>query len=110
VVRFNADGSLDTTFDGDGMVTGTFLTAGHDVALQPDGKLVVGGRVDDVFPGASHRGNFAVARFNPDGSLDPTFDGDGVAVTVSPTGGHAVGYGLALDAAGRIVSWATCTW
>ena len=61
LVRYNADGSLDTTFDGDGQVftTGAIADA---AAIQTDGKILVGG--------ASSDGYFAVFRYNADGSLD----------------------------------------
>ena len=93
LARYNTDGSLDTTF-GNGASTvigkvrliagGGRLTLSHDetvpdvhrgengqrVAVQSDGKIVVSGAVD---------GMITVFRFNPDGSLDTTFDGDGLA-------------------------------
>jgi uncharacterized delta-60 repeat protein len=75
VMRFNLDGTLDTTFDGDGRVQtviGTNGTSAAAVAQQADGKLVVVGRER-----SSASDYFAAARYNPDGSLDPTFDGDG---------------------------------
>src|SRR5687768_8915063 len=70
LVRLHPDGSLDTSFDGDGKVFTTFgaIEAGRSVALHADGKIVVGGTAN---------GNFALARYNADGSLDTTFDGDG---------------------------------
>jgi uncharacterized delta-60 repeat protein len=75
VVRYNTDGSLDMSFDGDGKVTTDF--AGRtdlavDVKIQADGKIVVVGGSGEYF---------ALARYNPDGSLDTTFDGDGKVLT-----------------------------
>jgi uncharacterized delta-60 repeat protein len=82
VVRYNTDGSLDTTFDGDGIVRTDFSawTENDDdycrgLAIQPDGKIIVGGR-SFVTPTTYA---LAVIRYNPDGSLDTTFDGDGKA-------------------------------
>jgi uncharacterized delta-60 repeat protein len=77
VVRYNTDGSLDTTFSGDGKATftplNTFMSA-HDVAIQPDGKIVgVGRRMGGDVNAA------IVVRFNTDGSLDTSFDSDGSA-------------------------------
>jgi uncharacterized delta-60 repeat protein len=82
LARYNADGSLDDTFGGDGQVT-TNLSARPDaataVAIQSDAKIVAAGSAngrnfnDDQF--------FALARYNPDGTLDSTFDGDGTTVT-----------------------------
>jgi uncharacterized delta-60 repeat protein len=74
IARLNPNGSLDTTFSGDGkQVTnlggndfGTTLT------IQTDGKIVVAGR-----RGASTVSLIALARYNADGSLDTTFNGTG---------------------------------
>lgn len=77
IVRYNANGSLDTSFDSDGIVTkqlgNTTISVGRAVALQPDGKIVVAGRFFTF--------NWYVARFNADGTLDNTFDGDGRVIT-----------------------------
>ena len=71
-------GDLDPAFDGDGMrVLATAGIVGHDVAVQPDGKIVVAGSSLNGSP-AQYDG-FMVWRLNPDGSLDETFDGDGTA-------------------------------
>jgi len=81
VARYNADGTLDTTFGHGGIVT-TAVGAGIDeatsVALQRDGKIIVAG---GARTGVSGR-EFAVVRYNIDGSLDTSFDGDGRATTV----------------------------
>lgn len=78
LARFNPDGGLDASFDGDGKVT-TDFGGGHDearaVALQTDGKIVAGGY--SIVSG----GKSTLARYNPDGTLDTTFDGDGKVVT-----------------------------
>jgi uncharacterized delta-60 repeat protein len=74
VVRFNADGTPDTTFgDGDGYITENFGSA-CSVALQPsDGKIVISGRAQN--------GNLLVARFDPDGTLDTSeFAPDGTPI------------------------------
>jgi uncharacterized delta-60 repeat protein len=101
VARFNVDGSLDTSFSGDGMVT-TFFSAGDDVgsgiALQSDGKIVVLGTSDD----GSGTSEFAMARFNVDGSLDTFFNGDGM-VTASFLAGNDVGSGIVVQSDGKIV-------
>ena len=82
VARFNFDGSLDRTFGPD--QTGIALTHLGDgssqasaVAIQPDGKIVVVGntRIDDLL---GQHDEFAIARYNPNGTLDKTFDGDGM--------------------------------
>ena len=73
VARLHPDGSRDTSFDVDGAATVDFGGQEHTraAALQPDGKLVVAGT-------STLQGNpSVVARLNPDGRLDPTFDDGG---------------------------------
>ena len=76
VARYNTDGSLDNSFDMDGMVTTTVGTAddfGNALCIQPDGKILVAGI--GVISGMDQ---FIVIRYNTDGSLDNTFDTDGI--------------------------------
>ena len=76
LARYNPNGSLDTSFSGDGKQTTDFggSDAANGVALQGDGKIVAVGR------GAAATGDdFALARYNPNGSLDTSFSGDGRA-------------------------------
>jgi uncharacterized delta-60 repeat protein len=79
VARYSVDGSPDPTFDGDGRVV-TEFGGGDDLAyaltLQTDSKIVV---VGWTFNGVNN--DFALARYNPNGSLDSTFDGDGRVIT-----------------------------
>ncbi|MCW2973815.1 MAG: hypothetical protein JWN72_2088 [Thermoleophilia bacterium] len=99
LARYNVDGSLDTTFDGDGKVTTNFPYGSSiwSLMVQPDGKILAGG-IGDV--GAWN--DFAVVRYNTNGSLDTTFDGDGIATT--PFGSASDdAYALALQPDGRIV-------
>ena len=80
VTRYNTDGTLDATFDGDGKVTTDFNNksdAAFAVALQSDGRIVVVG----VSGTTNSDKDFTIARYNTDGSLDSSFDGDGRAVT-----------------------------
>ena len=79
VVRYNADGSLDTTFSDDGIQTtdlGFHDDVGNAIKVQPDGKIVVAGST-----GSASVQNFALVRYNADGSLDTTFSGDGLVST-----------------------------
>jgi uncharacterized delta-60 repeat protein len=104
VARYNADGSLDATFapggaDGDGRVSfglGGVSAAALDVAVQPDQKLVVSGSSSPT-PGA---GAFALARLNPDGTLDNTF---GTGGTITTAHGLTAAYAVALAPGGKIV-------
>src|SRR4051794_30517214 len=73
-----APGDLDASFSGDGVQTTDFsgeYDAVRGVAVQPDGKIVVAGRTGDNDP------DFAVARYNTDGSLDTSFSADGKQTT-----------------------------
>ncbi len=85
LARYNPNGSLDPTFSGDGKQRTSFggrYTEAHGVALQPDGKIVVVGRTCILEPsGDCSAFNFAVARYNPNGSLDTSFSGDGRQTT-----------------------------
>ena len=101
VVRYNSDGSLDTSFNGTGKVT-TPIGSSHDyayaVAIQGDGKIVVAG---DSY-NSSLNFDFAVVRYNSDGSLDTSFNGTGKVTT--PIGsGSDYGYTMAIQADGKIV-------
>ena len=73
----NLNGSLDTTFSGDGKQITDF--GGDDfsssVALQTDGRIIVAGSKN-----TATLGYFALARYNPGGSLDTTFAGTGKKV------------------------------
>jgi uncharacterized delta-60 repeat protein len=101
VARFNEDGSLDAAFGSAGKVTtdveGT-LDLGSALALQADGKIVV---VGSTGAGAASR-DIAVARYDTDGTLDPTF-GIGGTVTTDIVGAVDFGFAVAIQADGRIV-------
>jgi uncharacterized delta-60 repeat protein len=78
VSRYNADGSLDAGFGTGGRVSTVFPSDGYGtstraVALQPDGKIVAAGITDN------NHGDFALARYNSDGSSD-----DGTAADSTP--------------------------
>jgi uncharacterized delta-60 repeat protein len=76
VVRYNSNGSLDTSFGDGGIVTTIFPEGSYafDVALQADGKIIAVGTVFVAFdPGESSNTDFALARYNPDGTPDAAF-------------------------------------
>src|SRR3989442_1603022 len=79
VVRYNSDGSLDTSFNGTVMVitsVGNSGSGASDLAIQADGKIVVAG--DSLAAADNWRtADFAIVRYNPDGSLDTSFGGTG---------------------------------
>ena len=103
VARYNPDGSLDASFDGDGRVT-TALDQNQDRAfalvILSDGRIVVRGYSADF----NLKQKAALVRYQPDGSLDLTFDGDGKVVTTLSPGNdriHALAiYGEQIFAAG----------
>src|SRR5205823_305603 len=77
VLRYNPDGTLDSGFGESGKVTseiGRTSDTANSVALQSDGKIVVAG-----YAGAPGNNDFAVARYNANGSLDTSFNGTGKA-------------------------------
>lgn len=99
-VRTDANGTLDPGFDGDGTVV-IPLSADQDLAIdaivQPDGRILISGHT--LLNGDYE---FALVRLNTDGSLDSTFDGDGIRTTVVGLG-NALGQRIALQPDGKIV-------
>lgn len=89
VARYNPNGSRDTTFNGTGVVQTNFgfsLAEAAGVTLQSDGKLVVGGHVTTV-TGSNAASDFAVARYNTNGTADTSFNGGTSNVRVIDFGG-----------------------
>jgi VCBS repeat-containing protein len=78
MARYNSDGSLDTSLDGDGFVITDF--GGNDIAssivLQPDGRLVIAGSTE-----SDPKYQFALARYDVGGTFtyDPNGKFDGLA-------------------------------
>ena len=110
VARFHSNGSLDTSFSGDGWLTDAFDKQVRDewanaVAVQADGKIVVGG---SAYRAATHQ-DWVAVRYTASGALDSTFGTGGKAwVDFGPEAGAAwtpeTRYGdLALAPDGRIV-------
>ena len=101
VVRYTADGSLDPSFGAGGAVTTPFgpgVASASALVLAPDGRIVAAGR------GGS---DFALARYDPNGSLDTTF-GDGGKVTTAFADAHEAGVAeIALQPDGKIVAAGT---
>ncbi len=100
VVRYKPDGTLDNSFSEDG-ITSTDFNAGNDVArcvkIQPDGRIVVAG-----YSYNASGYDFAVARYNSDGTSDYSFSSDG-RVTVNILGKNDYAYSLAIQNDGKIV-------
>ncbi|HEV2905948.1 MAG TPA: hypothetical protein VGZ50_01310, partial [Actinomycetota bacterium] len=99
LARYTTNGSLDTTFDGDGKLTTDIgvSDSAAAVALQGDGKIVAAGSAS-----MSGDGEFALARYNTNGSLDTTFGGDGRVTT--DFGGLDTARGIAIRGDRRLVA------
>lgn len=99
-----ADGDFDLTFDGDGRVitdVNGITDIAQEIAVQPDGKIVAVGLTNTPL-------DFVVVRYNPDGSLDTSFDGDGKATTSLSAQGDGA-YAVAIQPDGKIVVAGYCT-
>jgi uncharacterized delta-60 repeat protein len=97
LARYNGDGSLDSTFGSGGKVrihlSGTSFDEANAVALEPNGKIIVGGSFDN---------GFLLARFDRNGSLDPSFGSGGKVLTdLGPNPGQ--GFAVAVAPSGKIV-------
>jgi uncharacterized delta-60 repeat protein len=104
LARYHADGSLDLSFGSGGKVI-TDVQGGdegaEDVAIQPDGKIVVAGHNDSPFTLTG--GVFVIARYLPNGSLDPAF-GSGGIVRTSFSSSSVAALAIALQPDGKIVA------
>ena len=100
LVRYTVNGTLDTTFDGDGIAAVAFGSGdlADSLALQPDGKIVVAG---GSFDGEEFKS--ALARLNPDGALDTTFGRNGRVITDAVPGAEEI-QKIQLESGGRIVA------
>jgi uncharacterized delta-60 repeat protein len=104
VVRLNTDGSFDASFDGDGFVLTDFLGTSDEafsVFVLPDGKILAGG-----VSNAGILQDFALARYNPDGSLDNTFGNEGKVIT-DINGGYDNIIEIARQSDGKIIAAGT---
>jgi uncharacterized delta-60 repeat protein/uncharacterized repeat protein (TIGR01451 family) len=102
VVRFSANGSLDTTFGSGGQVITDFFgdsDVARAVVVQPDGRIIVA--VGDTSSGSSTTRNFLVARYDTDGSLDLTFGSGGFAE--ADFGPHDSATEVAVQGDGKII-------
>jgi uncharacterized delta-60 repeat protein len=98
VVRYNTDGTLDNSFDSDGILTSDLNSGSDDfvakVLVQSDGKILLAGT-------SGSGGDFAVVRYNSNGSLDLSFSTDGKVTT--DLGGNENGRNIAIQGDGKIV-------
>jgi uncharacterized delta-60 repeat protein len=103
ILQHNPDGSLDTTFDGDGIAI-TDFHGGRDEALglarQADGKLVAAGMITDPIAGST---DFGLVRYNTNGSVDTSFGSSGI-VTTDFAGGTDLALDVVVQSDGKIVA------
>ena len=97
LARYRSDGTLDTSFGDGGTVLTKFGVSGEGraIVLQPDHKIVVAG---------TNGGGFALARYDSDGSLDPSFGKGGKVATLLPGEAPGRAYAVALQPDGKIVA------
>ena len=102
IARYNSNGTLDATFGTNGKVTTAFSNTNdfaYALAVQSDGRIVAAGVTDN---GPNTPGDFAVVRYNADGSLDESF-GDKGKVTTDFFGGDDSAHALKIQSDGRII-------
>jgi uncharacterized delta-60 repeat protein len=111
LLRFRPNGTPDDSFGGDGRVSSDFGSIdefAYGIAIDRRGRIVAAGV-------GSATGRFLVARYQPTGSLDPSFSGDGFTTTGFPGAGESGGaratpirfslaFGVTIDRRGRIVA------
>ena len=105
-VRYNANGTLDTSFGSGGKIItpiGTSFDTATALALQTDGKIVVAGY---CFTGTNI--DFCALRYNTDGTLDPSFGSGGTVITAVGTGDDEA-TGVAMQPDGKLVLSGYCT-
>ncbi len=104
VMRVGPDGTLDPSFGGDGIVFTNFINEAFDrstaVMIQPDGRIVVSGTTQE--PGGIGQ-RFSIARYDADGSLDNSFNGNGRNIIYSGAVNWG-GTGIAMQSNGRLVA------
>ena len=101
VMRLNANGSLDTTFNGTGILVVTFQNVNESanaVVIQPDGKIVIGGFLNNTT-----KNDFLLMRFNSNGFLDTTFGNSGLVITSVSAGNNSIKT-MALQSDGKILA------
>lgn len=101
LIRFNNDGSVDSTFESDGIASPSISgsQSGNALSLQPDGKILVAGA-------SKNQGSYdeiCIVRYTPDGYLDTTFSGDGIILQDLGPGGEEGAWSVALQQDEKIV-------
>jgi uncharacterized delta-60 repeat protein len=103
LARYNADGNLDASFGIGGETSVPFADSATEQAnamvLTPDNKIIVAGAAFKTFATPP---DFALRRYNSDGSIDNDF-GSGSAVTTDVTGGTDIAQAVAIQSDGKVV-------
>lgn len=102
LIRYTSNGILDTSFNSIGYVSTSvtgFYDQPHDLVIQPDGKLIIGGLVGFDF---GLLGDFGMVRYHPNGTLDTTFGTFGVVIT-DFANSLDMGWALTLQPDGKII-------
>lgn len=107
LARYGSDGALDESFGDGGVATMPLrpLSADimHGVVIEPDGAIVASGVTFDDAVTVGPNGDFMLARFNPQGRLDPSFGVGGVTVTDFGRGTYDEPYAMVRQDDGRII-------
>ncbi|MBN3924983.1 DUF4347 domain-containing protein [Nostoc sp. NMS4] len=105
LARYNSNGSLDTSFGNGGRVLtpiGASFDTANTIAIQSDGKIVVAGYAWSVWNG-SNQEDFAIARYNANGSLDTSFGNGGKVIAPVSFSTNDRATSLTIQSNGKIV-------
>jgi len=106
VLRYNANGTLDTSWSGTGTVItpmGAFEDGAFAIAVQPDGKVLVAGTCQSAYR------VFCAVRYNANGSLDPGWNGTGKVMTqIAGNNGSSNATAMALQPDGKVLLAGYC--
>lgn len=105
VVRYEPNGTLDTSFDWDGKVFTSFDSSNDEIAVflrQPDNKLIAIGTKRNAPANQNGTKDIALSRYNSDGSLDNSFGTSGKVVSVFGTNYNAVSHAI-IQPDGKII-------
>ena len=104
VLRYNSDGTLDTTFGTNGVVIydGIGVDIAYGVSVQPDGKIVVTGSTSEAYPRIAFTDTL-ILRYNSDGTLDNTFGSNGIVTYDNVDYDQETGKAIKIQPDGKIV-------
>jgi uncharacterized delta-60 repeat protein len=103
LARYNSDGSLDSSFSGDGKALGEFVGAAAgawDLAIDSLGRVVAAGYA--MFNANDRR--FAIARYSSSGALDSGYSGDGLLIINFTSSSQELATSVAVDSSNRVIA------